>query len=77
MANGRVPNTWARFFTQIAILLGANPFPVTSYTLATLPPAADNAGCMVYVSNATGGGVMCYSRGTANWLRIDTNAIVS
>jgi hypothetical protein len=47
-----------------------------SYTVATLPSAADNARVMVYVSNETGGATMAFSDGT-NWRRVQDRAIVS
>lgn len=47
------------------------------FTVASLPdPAAMGAGCMIYVSDASGGGVMAFSDGT-NWRRMTDRAVVS
>lgn len=52
------------------------PISPGSFTLGTLPSAASYTGGQIYVSDATAGGVMCYSRGST-WLRFDTNATVA
>lgn len=51
---------------------------IVGYAKAALPPAVLRAGgCgLIYVTDATGGGIPCYSDGT-NWRRVDTAAIVS
>ena len=47
------------------------------FTLSTLPSVVQyGAGAMIYVSNATGGAVPCYSNGT-NWLRVTDGTVVN
>lgn len=46
------------------------------HTVAALPSALNGAPALIYVRNASGGGVVCFSDGT-NWRRIDTRAIVT
>lgn len=53
---------------------GPTWFP--SITVANLPPAANYTGCMYYVSNETGGAVMCFSDGT-NWRRVTDRNVAS
>lgn len=61
---------WIRYFDgQIGGGVGTTQLKANSYTLSTLPSASTaGAGAIIYVSNATGGGVPCFSDGT-NWLR--------
>lgn len=47
-----------------------------SYTVATLPAAASFTGCMIYVSDETGGATVAFSDGT-NWRRVQDRNIVS
>lgn len=48
-----------------------------SYTVATVPSAADKgAGAMIYVSDETGGAVIAFSDGT-NWRRVTDRTIIS
>ena len=48
-----------------------------TYTVATVPSAAQNARCLIYVSNgAAGQPIVAYSNGTT-WLRLDTNAAIA
>lgn len=50
---------------------------LASYTVATLPAAADNAGKLVYCSNgAAGSPCLAYSNGTS-WLQIALGAAVA
>lgn len=46
------------------------------HTVATLPSALSGTPAIIFVNDAAGGGVVCFSDGT-NWRRIDTRAIVS
>jgi hypothetical protein len=53
------------------------PAALASYTLAALPAASSvQAGALVFVSNATGGGVPAYSNGST-WRRLSDNTQVS
>lgn len=47
-----------------------------SYTVATLPAAADNPRLTVYVSDEAGGAVLAFSDGTS-WRRVTDRAVVS
>lgn len=50
---------------------------LTSYVVASLPPAADNAGKLVHCSDgASGSPCLAYSNGT-NWLQIALGAAVT
>ncbi len=50
-------------------------FQTRTFTVASLPSASD-AGCVIYVSDETGGAVLAFSDGT-NWRRVTDRAIVS
>jgi len=52
------------------------PFQLQSYTVATVPTAASYTGCLIYVSNETGGATVAVSNGT-NWVRLQDLATVS
>lgn len=58
----------------------ADPWPtplrLVSYAVADLPPAANWAGGMVYVTNEAGGAIPAFSDGT-NWRRVTDRAVVS
>ena len=47
-----------------------------TYTVATVPAAADNTRRMIYVSDETGGAVPAFSDGT-DWRRVTDRAIIS
>ena len=47
-----------------------------AYAKADLPPAADNTGVLVYVTDEIGGAVPAFSDGTS-WRRVTDRAIVS
>lgn len=50
----------------------------TEYTLATLPPATlSQVSKQIWVRDATGGPITCYTRGDGVWRRIDNNAQVT
>lgn len=46
------------------------------YTVGTLPSALEGAPLMIYVRDASGGGIPCFSDGT-NWRRVDNREIVA
>lgn len=52
------------------------PLTLATYTVATVPAAADHTGAIIYVSNETGGAVPAFSDGT-NWRRVTDRAIIS
>lgn len=63
--------------------LGQGPFMVQGYAKAAMPAPANWARTtspsftsLIFVHDATGGAVVAYSNGT-NWLRIDTNAVIT
>jgi hypothetical protein len=47
-----------------------------SFTVATVPSASISSGSTIYVSNESGGAVLCFSDGT-NWRRVTDRAIIS
>lgn len=51
--------------------------PLPSYTVATLPSAANNPQCLIYVSNEDGGATVAFSDEAGNWRRVQDRAIVS
>lgn len=60
---------------KIAQLLRSLAQP-RSYTVATLPSAAENTGLCVFVSDEAGGATMAFSDGT-DWRRVQDRAVVS
>jgi hypothetical protein len=52
------------------------PFLLPSYTVATVPDAADTIGGTIYVSNEAGGATLAFSDGT-NWRRVQDRAVIS
>lgn len=50
--------------------------PLPEYTVATLPSAADNVRCWIWVSDETGGATAAISDGTS-WRRMQDRAVVS
>ncbi len=63
---------WESFFRRLAERASALP----SFTVATLPSAADNPQMLIYVSDAAGGAIPAFSDG-ADWRRVDTRAVVT
>lgn len=58
-------------------ITAVGPVQLATYTVATVPAAADNTGAMIYVSNgAAGSPIVAFSDGT-DWLRVDTAAAVA
>jgi hypothetical protein len=53
-----------------------SPWEVPSYTVASVPPAANWARSIIYVSNETGGATLAFSDGT-NWRRAQDRAVIS
>lgn len=52
-----------------------NRLPILpTYTVSGLPPVVETG--LIYVSNASGGGIPCFSDGT-NWRRVDTRAVAT
>ena len=68
------------WLNSVFLRIGNNPLQIPSYTVATLPSAADWADSsftsLVGVSDETGGYTLAFSNGT-NWLRVQDLAIVS
>ena len=65
---------WKDWFRQAytRLLLPISP----TYTVATVPTAADYTGGVVFISDETGGAVLAFSDGT-NWRRVTDRAIIS
>lgn len=75
--SGLVTQPWAMLFQNIIKLLSADmPWKLASMTVAQLPNAAKYEGCLVYVSNESGGKTVAFSDGT-NWRRVQDRAICS
>jgi len=68
----KIEFVWESFFRRLAERASALP----SFTVATLPSAADNPQMLIYVSNETGGAVPAFSDGT-NWRRVTDRTVVS
>lgn len=69
--------SWRLFFDRLEKLLNlSRPWELPSYTVATVPSAADYLGSIIFVSNETGGSTVAYSDGT-NWRRTQDRAIIS
>jgi hypothetical protein len=64
------PGTW------MAEELVSGPIRIGEYTLATLPSASTFNGCLILVTDATGGPKYCRSNGTV-WQIINTTTTVS
>lgn len=74
---GRFSQSWVLWFQSVfRAVAGKEPFPLVSYTVATLPAAASFANHIVYVSNEAGGATLAFSDGS-NWRRAQDRAIVS
>lgn len=74
---GIAPRVWVLFFNQIKRLLdNSNPWQLPSYTVLTVPAAADWEGHIIYVSNESGGKTIAFSDGAA-WRRAQDRAIIS
>jgi hypothetical protein len=54
----------------------SNVVRLPTFTVATVPSALTAAPALIYVRDASGGGIPCFSDGT-NWRRVDTRGIVS
>lgn len=52
------------------------PTQMPSYLKTALPSAADNTGCMIFVTNDVGGAVPAFSDGT-NWRRVTDRNVIS
>lgn len=63
---------WESYFRR----LGERVSSLPSFTVASLPSAADNPRMLIYVSNETGGSVPAFSDGT-NWRRVTDRAVVT
>jgi hypothetical protein len=66
---------WQTWFSDLWRLVSPS-FRLPAYTVATVPPATENTGGVVYVSDETGGAVMAFSDGT-NWRRVTDRAVIS
>lgn len=73
---GYLPQVWTEWFTRLQQFIGFSPFPLSQYTVASLPDAAANTATLIYVSDEAGGAIPCFSDGT-NWRRMSDRAVVS
>lgn len=72
--DGMVERLWMQFFTTLLSL--SEPAELRSYVVASVPAAASYLGCMIYVSNESGGAIPAFSDGV-NWRRVTDRAIIS
>lgn len=73
----RFSQTWVRWFQSVQRLLtGKEPITLASYTVASVPNAAEYPNAMIYVSNESGGAVPAFSD-SVNWRRVTDRAIIS
>ena len=55
----------------------AKPVTLATYTVTTVPAAADNTGALIYVSNgAAGDPIVAFSDGS-DWLRVDSKTAIT
>lgn len=74
--NGLVSQIWRDWFASIRNVLGFQPLPLKSYTVAGVPDASLYTGHIIYVSNETGGATLAFSDGT-DWRRVQDRAVIS
>ncbi len=80
-ATGKLVLEWNAFMSSLITAINAvsqgSLVATKSFTVATVPSAADSgAGRVIYVSNETGGAVLAFSDGT-NWRRVTDRNIIS
>jgi hypothetical protein len=81
---GTLDYKWYTWFNSIYNRLKKGPFKIDGYTVATAPPATDNAANagqalytnIIYVTNEVGGSTLAFSDGT-NWRRVQDRAIIA
>lgn len=64
------------FLSRDGLLEATGPVRLATYTVATVPAAADYTQGLIYVSNEAGGATPAFSDGT-NWRRFADRAIIS
>lgn len=69
-------STGGRADILVRSLHATGPISIGSYTVATMPDEATNAGRWIEVADETGGPTLARSNG-ANWLRVADQAIIS
>lgn len=67
---------WAEKLVEVLSVPDEGILKLTRRTLAQLPSAAASKGCMLIVTDETGGEVPAWSDGT-NWRRVTDRAVVS
>lgn len=74
---------WKKWFSKVFERVGAGPFSIQGYLVASLPSASDNGfsganpfSSIIFISDESGGATIAFSDGT-NWRRVTDNAIVS
>jgi len=79
-----LPDQLNRWLGQLYVRIGAGPFKVQGYAVASLPDAtkygstssSDPFSSLIFVYNETGGATLAFSDGT-NWRRVQDRIIVS
>ena len=75
--NGVLTSTWHQFMNRLVKTLNlSRPWELPAYQVSSVPPASENEGCALYVSNETGGKTIAFSDGV-NWRRVQDRAIIS
>lgn len=73
---GNIAPMWLQWAEAISSYFGVRPLPLSRYTVSTVPAASAFPGCVIYVSDETGGATMAFSDGT-NWRRVQDRNIIS
>ncbi len=73
-SDGRITQQHVLFLQEIVRVLEI--LELASYTVATVPAAADHAKTLIYVSDEVGGTTIAFSDGT-NWRRAQDLAVIS
>ena len=70
LEGNRFSRVWWRWVSRVtAVLQGNEPLQIASYTVATLPAAADWPRCIVIVTDEGGGETLAASDGSV-WRRV-------
>ena len=75
--DGALTSTWHQFFNRVVKTLNVSrPWEIASYTVSSVPPASENEGALVFITNEAGGKTVAFSDGV-NWRRVQDRAIIS
>ena len=75
--NGQLTGTWHQFINRLVKTLNlSRPWELPAYQVSGAPLATENEGCLLYLSNESGGKTLAFSDGV-NWRRVQDRAIIS